>query len=77
MPMLQLLHIHNSEDHIHNSEDHKGWGMAHKTTSSKNQPQVSLTMMRQYRLGKTKPKQAFVLTQNIFNMLLQNFKIII
>ena len=41
------------------SSDHKGVGMAHKETSSQKQPHFSLTMMRQYWLGETKPKQAF------------------
>ena len=40
------------------SRDHKGVGVAHKITSPKKQPQFSQTMMRQYWLGKTKPKQA-------------------
>ena len=31
--------------------------MAHEITSPKNQPQVFLMTMRQYWLGKTKPKQ--------------------
>ena len=48
--------------------------MAHEITSPQNQPQFSLTMMRQYWLGKTKPKQAFKSTQNAFNKLQQNFK---
>ena len=47
--------------------------MAHEITSPQNQPQFSLTMMRQYWLGKTKPKQDFKLTQNTFNKLLRNF----
>ena len=41
------------------SRDHKGVGVAHKIISPKNQPQISLMTMRQYWLGKTKPKQAF------------------
>ena len=53
------------------SRDHKGVGVAHGKTS-KIQPQISLTMMKQYWLGKTKPKQAFRLTQNAFNKLLRN-----
>ena len=36
------------------SKDHKGVGMAHEI----NQPQFAQTTMRQYWLGKTKPKQA-------------------
>ena len=51
-----------------------GLGVAHEKTSSKNQPHFPLTMMR---LGKTKPKEAFRLTQNAFNKLLQNLKKII
>ena len=50
--------------------------MVHKITSPKNQPQFSLMMMRQYWLGKTKPKQAFRSTRNAFNKLLRNLKII-
>ena len=41
------------------NRDHKGVGMAHEITSPKHQPQFSLTMMRKYWLGKTKPQQAF------------------
>ena len=52
------------------SRDHKGLGMAHEKASPENQPQFSLTMTRQYWLGKTKPKQAFRLTRNAFNKLL-------
>ena len=37
-----------------------------------NQPQFSLAMMRQYWLGKTKPKQG--MARNAFNKLLQTFK---
>ena len=55
------------------SRDHKGVGVAHEITSPKNQPQFSQTMMRQYWLGKTKPKQAFKSTQNTFKKLLWNF----
>ena len=51
--------------------------MAHETASPKIQPQFSLMMMRQYWLGKTKPKQAFRSTQNASNKLLQNFFLII
>ena len=40
------------------SRDHKGVGVVHEIASPKNQPQFSLMMMRQYWLGKTKPKQA-------------------
>ena len=48
--------------------------MAHKITSPKNQPQFPLMTMRQYWLGKTKPKQAFRSTRNAFNKLLRNLK---
>ena len=54
--------------------DHKGVGMAHKITSPKIQPQFSQAMMRQYWLGKTKPKKAFKSTQNAFKKLLRIFK---
>ena len=50
--------------------------MAHEITSPKNQPDDA-PMMRQYWLGKTKPKQTFRLTQNAFNKLLLNFKTIL
>ena len=50
--------------------------MAHEIISPNKQPQFLLMMMRQYWLGKTKPKQAFRSTQNTFNKLLQNLKII-
>ena len=49
--------------------------MAHEITSPKNQPQFSQTSMRQYWLGKTKPKQTFRSTRNAFNKLLRNLKI--
>ena len=52
------------------SRDHKGVGMAHKIKSLEKQPQFSLTTIRQYWLGKTKPKQAFRSTRNAFNKLL-------
>ena len=55
------------------SRDHKGVGVAHKITSPLKQPQFSQTMIRQYWLSKTKPKQAFRSTQNAFNKLLWNF----
>ena len=56
------------------SRDHKGVGVAHKITSPKTQPQFPLMTMRQYWLGKTKPKKAFRSTQNAFSKLLWNFK---
>ena len=40
-----------------NSRYHKGVGVAHEKTSPKNQPQIFLTTMRQYWLGKTKPNK--------------------
>ena len=48
--------------------------MAHEIISPKKQPQFLLMTMRQYWLGKTKPKKAFRLTQNAFNKLLRNLK---
>ena len=56
------------------SREHKGIGVVHEITSPRNQLQVSLTTMRQYWLGKTKPKQAFRSTRNAFKKLLLNFK---
>ena len=56
------------------SRDHKGVGVVHEITSPKNQPQFSLIPIRQYWLGKTKPKQAFRSIRNTFNNLLRNFK---
>ena len=47
--------------------------MAHKITSPKNQPQFSLTTMRQYWLGKTKHKQAFRSTRNTFQQVATEF----
>ena len=52
----------------------KGLGMAHEKISPKNQRHFSLMTMRQYWLGKTKPKQAFRSTRNAFNKLLRNCK---
>ena len=37
------------------SRDHKGVGMANENVTQ-NQPHFSLTMVRQYWLGKTEPK---------------------
>ena len=56
------------------SRDHKGVGVAHKITSPKNQPQFSQMTMKQYWLGKTKPKQVLRSTRNAFTKLLQNLK---
>ena len=56
------------------SRDHKEVGVAHKIISPKNQPQFSQMTMRQYRLGKTKPKQAIKLTRSTFNKFLWNLK---
>ena len=55
------------------SRDHKGVGVVHKITSPKNQPQFSPTTMRQYWLGKPKPKQAFRSTRNAFNQVAMEF----
>ena len=55
------------------SRNHKGVGVAREITSPKNQLQFSLTMMGQYWLWKTKPKQPFRLTRIAFNKLLWNF----
>ena len=49
--------------------------MANEIISPQKKPQFPLTTMRQYWLGKTKPKQAFRLTRNTFNKLLRNLKI--
>ena len=58
--MMQLFVINNIVGTIVlYSRDHKGVGVVHEVTSPKNQPQFSLTTMRQYWLGKTKRKQAF------------------
>jgi len=59
------------------SRDYQEVGVAHKVKSPKNQPQFSQTTIRQYWLGKTKPKQAFRSTRNAFKKLLRNFKKII
>ena len=48
--------------------------MAHEITSPKNQPQFSLTTMRQYWLDKTKPKQAFrMLSTSCYGILKINY----
>ena len=57
------------------SRDHKGVDIAHEIISPENQPQFSQTMMKQYWLGKTKPKKTFRSTRNAFNKLLRNFTI--
>ena len=54
------------------SRDHKRVGVAQEIISPKKQSQFSLMTMRQYWLGKTKPKQAFRSTRNTFNKLLWN-----
>ena len=56
------------------SRDDKEVGVAYEVKSPEKQPQFSQTMMWQYWLGKTKPKQAFRLTQNACKKLLWNFK---
>jgi len=48
--------------------------VAHKVKSPENHPQFSQMTMGQYWLGKTKPKQTFILIQNPFKKLPQNFK---
>jgi len=55
------------------SRDDQEVGMNHEVKSPEYQPQFSQTTMGQYCLGKTKPKQAFRLTQNAFKKLPQNF----
>ena len=55
---ITCLYLYTCSTIVMYSRDHKGVGMAHKTSSPKNQPQFTLTTMRQYWLGKTKPKQA-------------------
>jgi len=56
------------------SRDNKEVGIAHEAKSPENQPQFSQTTMGPYWLGKTKPKEAFRLTQNAFKKLPRNFK---
>jgi len=56
------------------SRDDEEVGMAHEVKSPENQPQFSQTMMGQYWLGKTNPKQAFRSIQNVFKKLPRNFK---
>jgi len=56
------------------SRDNKGVGVAHKIIPPKNQPQFSQTMMGQYWLGKTKPKQAFRATRNAFKKVATELK---
>ena len=53
--------------------NHKGVGMAHEITSPKKPASIFPDDDEAYWLGKTKPKQAFRLTRNTFNNLLQNF----
>ena len=56
-PLSILVAILSYSTIVLYSRNHKGVGVAHKKTSPKNQPQFILTTMRQYWLGKTKPKQ--------------------
>ena len=56
------------------SRDDKEVGVAHEVKSPKNQPQFSQITMGQYWLGKTKPKQAFRSTRNVFKKLPRNLK---
>jgi len=53
------------------SRDDQEVGVARKVKSPENQPQFSQSMMEQYWLGKTKPKQTLRLTQNTFKKLPQ------
>jgi len=48
------------------SRDNQNVGVTHKVKSLENQLQFSQTMMGQYWLDKTKPKQAFRSTHNPF-----------
>jgi len=59
---------------VGHSRDKEGLGANHKVNLPKNQLQFS-EMMMGYWFGKTKPKQAFRLTQNAFKKLLQNFNL--
>jgi len=54
------------------SRDNQEVGVAHEVKSPKNQPQFSQMTTGQYWLGKTKPKQAFGLTQNAFKKFPRN-----
>ena len=65
LPFLQLLYITVGLYHT-------GVGMAHKITSPKNQSQFSLTTMRQYWLGKTKPK-SFQINPKCFQQVATEF----
>ena len=51
------------------SRNHKGVGVTHEIISPIKQPQFPLTTMRQYRLGKTKPKRTscYRIKKYIFN----------
>jgi len=51
------------------SRDDQEISVAHKVKSPENQPHFCQTMMGQYWLGKTKPKQAFRSTRNAFKKL--------
>ena len=51
--------------------------MAHKKTSPKNQPQFSLSTMRQYWLGKTKAQTSFQIDLKSFHQVATKFKRII
>ena len=54
------------------SWDNQGVGVAHEIQPSKNWHQFSQTMIGQYWLDKSKPKQAFRSTWNSFKKLLQS-----
>jgi len=55
------------------SRDNEEVGVAHKVKSPEIQPQFFQMTMGQYWLGKTKPKQAFKSTRNVFKKLPKNF----
>jgi len=56
------------------SRDNQEVGVAHEAKSPENYPNFPKTIMGQYWLGKTKPKQAFRLIRNAFKKLLRNYK---
>ena len=64
MIVSSLIVQYDSTDIVLYSRDHKGMGVTHPKQ----------TMMWQYWLGKTKPKQAFRLTQHVSYKLLRNLK---
>jgi len=58
---------------IHSRDDQEV-GVVHEVISPENQPQLSQTMMGQYWLGKTKPKQVFRLDPKCFQNVATEFK---